>query len=73
MVIEVPVKYHSNGSKLSKHKKAKKGHGKRIMKPLETILCKPMVAAPLRLQAIILKLSGYDLKVEYLFQARNKF
>lgn len=44
------------------------------MKPLETILCKPMAATPLRLQAMILKLSGYDLKVEseYLFQARNR-
>ena len=36
-------------------------------KPLETIVRKPMTAAPpLRLQAMILKLSGYDLKVEYL-------
>ena len=35
-------------------------------KPLETILRKPMTAAPLRLQAMILKVSGYDLKVEYL-------
>ncbi|XP_067048644.1 uncharacterized protein [Acropora muricata] len=34
-------------------------------KPLETILRKPMTAAPLRLQAMILKVSGYDLKVEY--------
>ena len=32
----------------------------------ETILHKPMTAAPLRLQAMILKVSGYDLKVEYL-------
>ena len=35
-------------------------------KPLETILRKPMVTAPLRLQAMILKVSGYDLQVEYL-------
>ena len=35
-------------------------------KPLETILRKPMKAAPLRLQAMILKVSGYDLKVGYL-------
>ena len=34
--------------------------------PLETILRKPMTAAPLRLQAMIQKVSGYDLKVEYL-------
>ena len=35
-------------------------------KPLETILHKPMATAPLRLQAMILKLSGYDRHVEYL-------
>ena len=35
-------------------------------KPLETIVRKLMTAAPLRLQAMILKVSGYDLKVEYL-------
>ena len=35
-------------------------------KPLETILRKPMLSAPLRLQSIMLKLKGYDLKVEYL-------
>ncbi len=35
-------------------------------KPLETILRKPMATAPLRLQAMMLKVSGYDLKVEYL-------
>ena len=35
-------------------------------KPLETILCKPMSAAPLRLLAMILKVRGYDRKVEYL-------
>ena len=36
-------------------------------KPLETIVCKPMTAAPpLGLQAMILKVSGYDLKGEYL-------
>ena len=35
-------------------------------KPLETILRKPMGTAPLRLQAMILKVSGYDLQVEYL-------
>ena len=37
------------------------------IKPLETILCKSMAEAPLRLQAEILKLGGYDSKkVEYL-------
>ena len=35
-------------------------------KPLETILRKLMTAAPLRLQAVILKVSRYDLKVKYL-------
>ena len=35
-------------------------------KPLETILRKPMATAPLRLQAMMLKVSGYDLQVEYL-------
>ena len=35
-------------------------------KPLETILRKPMTAPPLRLQAMILKVSEYDLRVEYL-------
>ena len=35
-------------------------------KPQEMILRKPMATAPLRLQAMMLKLSGYDLKVEYL-------
>ena len=35
-------------------------------KPLEKILRKPMTAPPLRLQAMILKVSEYDLKVEYL-------
>ena len=35
-------------------------------KPLETILRKSMATAPSRLQATMLKLSGYDLKVEYL-------
>ena len=34
--------------------------------PLETILRKPMSVAPLRLQAMILKVSGFDLKAEYL-------
>ena len=34
--------------------------------PLETILRKPMSVAPLRLKAMILKVSGFDLKVEYL-------
>ena len=34
--------------------------------PLETILRKPLSAAPLRLQTMILKVSGFDLKVEYL-------
>lgn len=45
--------------------------GKTIMmqtdhKPLETILHKPITAAPLRLQVMILKVRGCDLKVEYL-------
>ena len=35
-------------------------------KPLEIILRKPLATAPLRLQAMMLKVSGYDLKVEYL-------
>ena len=35
-------------------------------KPLETILRKSMATAPSRLQATMLKVSGYDLKVEYL-------
>ena len=35
-------------------------------KLLEMILRKPMATALLRLQAMMLKLSGYDLKVEYL-------
>ena len=35
-------------------------------KPLETILRKSMATAPSRLQAMMLKVSGYDLKVEYL-------
>ena len=35
-------------------------------KPLEMILRKPMATAPLRLQAMMLKLSGYDLKEKYL-------
>ena len=35
-------------------------------KPLETILHKPIVTAPLRLQAMMLKVSDYDLKVGYL-------
>ena len=34
--------------------------------PPETILRKPMSVAPLRLQAMILSVSGFDLKVEYL-------
>ena len=34
--------------------------------PLETVLCKPMSVAPLRLQAMNLKVSGFHLKVEYL-------
>ena len=33
---------------------------------VQTTLCKPMAAAHLRLQAMILKLSRYDLKVDYL-------
>ena len=35
-------------------------------KPPETIIRKPMATAPLRLQAMMLKVSGYDQKVEYL-------
>ena len=35
-------------------------------KPLETILHKPIATAPLRLQAMMLKVSDYDLKVGYL-------
>ena len=35
-------------------------------KPLETILRKPVSTAPLRLQALIFEVSGFDLKVEYL-------
>ena len=35
-------------------------------KPLEMILCKPMATAPLRLQAMMLRVGGYDLRVEYL-------
>ena len=35
-------------------------------KPLEAILRKPMLSAPLRLQSMMLKLKRYDLKVEYL-------
>ena len=35
-------------------------------KPLETILRKPMATAPLQMQAMILKVSGSDLQVEYL-------
>ena len=34
--------------------------------PLETILRKPMSAAPLRLQAMIFKVKGFGLKFEYL-------
>ena len=34
--------------------------------PLETILHKPMSVEPLLLQVMILKVSGFDLKVEYL-------
>ena len=35
-------------------------------KPLEMILRKPLTTAPLRLQAMMLRVSGYDLSVEYL-------
>lgn len=35
-------------------------------KPLETIYRKPLISAPLRLQTMLLKVKGYDLKVEYL-------
>ncbi|CAB4033708.1 Hypothetical predicted protein [Paramuricea clavata] len=35
-------------------------------KPLETIFRKPLLSAPLRLQTMMLKVKGYDLKVEYL-------
>ena len=34
-------------------------------KPQETILHKPIIMAPLRLQAMMLKVSDYDLKVGY--------
>ena len=34
-------------------------------KPQETILHKPIITAPLRLQAMMLKVSDYDLKVGY--------
>lgn len=34
-------------------------------KPQETILQKPIITAPLRLQAMMLKVSDYDLKVGY--------
>ena len=34
-------------------------------KPLETILAKPLVSAPKRLQRIILRLQRYDLDVRY--------
>ena len=40
--------------------------------PLETILRKPMSVASLRLQAMILKVSGLDLKVEYLPVKKNR-
>ena len=33
---------------------------------VQTTPCKPMAAAHLSYQAMILKLSGYDLKVDYL-------
>ncbi|PFX12279.1 Uncharacterized protein K02A2.6 [Stylophora pistillata] len=39
---------------------------KKKNKPLEMILRKPMATTPLRLHAMMLKVSGYDLKVEYL-------
>ncbi|CAB4030793.1 Retrovirus-related Pol poly from transposon [Paramuricea clavata] len=35
-------------------------------KPLETMFRKPLLSAPLRLQTMMLKVKGYDLKVEYL-------
>ena len=35
-------------------------------KHLETIICKPMATAPLKLEAVMLKASIYDLKLEYL-------
>lgn len=35
-------------------------------KPLETICRKPRMSAPLRLQTMLFKLKGYDLKIEYL-------
>ena len=40
--------------------------------PLERILHKPMSVAPLCLQAMILKVSGFDLKVEYLPEKKKK-
>ena len=35
-------------------------------KPLETILRKPLLSAPLRMKTMMLKVKGYDLKVDYL-------
>ena len=35
-------------------------------KPLETIFREPLLSAPLRIQTMVLKVKGYDLKVEYL-------
>ena len=35
-------------------------------KPLEAICRKPLMSAPLRLQTMLFKLKGYDLKVEYI-------
>lgn len=32
-------------------------------KPLDTIYCKPLISAPLRLQTMLLKVKGYDLKI----------
>ena len=40
--------------------------------PLQRILRKPISVAPLRLQAMIPKVSGFDLKVEYLPKKKKK-
>ena len=41
-------------------------------KTLETILRKPMATAPLRLQVMMLKVSGYDLKVEQYLPGKKR-
>ncbi|PFX14384.1 Transposon Tf2-9 polyprotein [Stylophora pistillata] len=57
---DVTIKCDASKSAKKKKKKKKKN------KPLEMILRKPMATTPLRLHAMMLKVSGYDLKVEYL-------